>query len=287
MQQRSPLSAPIVETVKKMIAKGAESGELITCWEEVQQVLKDAGLAWRQRTPPKFVAEHPENRSSCNDSKQCCLYLCFGFALCSLRCSDEIDPFIYCACRSKLGSTAIAAHYHGAKILKGGFSATKAMDVTAFEVLQDDIDMLAAANAQMVKLSKGLLPPLEAVRLVAIGGNHTNSFLRAVAAGCPTPVQELQGPGGVLHATTLAAGRPAFAEAIDQGLNWLVLDGRLLILHMYTCCASMPMLMCLWLYGCLIGALRTRHVLQHWHFNLFRCSYMHLFICCSRCACLL
>ena len=113
------------------------------------------------------------------------------------------------------------------------------MDVTAFEVLQEDIDDIAAANVQMVKLSKGLLPPLEAVRLVAIGGTHTHSFLKAVAAGCPAPVQELQGQGGVLHATTLAAGRPAFAEAIDQGLNWLVLDGRLLILHMCIWCVSM------------------------------------------------
>ena len=63
-QQRAPLDAAVVQTVKKMIAKGADTGELITCWEEVQEALKGAGLAWRQRAPPKFVAEHPQNRSS-------------------------------------------------------------------------------------------------------------------------------------------------------------------------------------------------------------------------------
>ena len=63
-QQRAPLDAAIVQTIKKMIAKGADTGELITCWEEVQEALKGAGLAWRQRVPPKFVAEHPQNRSS-------------------------------------------------------------------------------------------------------------------------------------------------------------------------------------------------------------------------------
>ena len=63
MQKTAPIDAAVLQTVRKQIKKGGDTGELITCWEDVLATLQGAGLAWRQRTMPQFVAEHPQNRS--------------------------------------------------------------------------------------------------------------------------------------------------------------------------------------------------------------------------------
>ena len=118
-QQRAALDPVVVQT--KMIAKGAASGEVITCWEEVQVALKGAGLAWRTR--PRRNSSLSIRRIGARAMIRNGVVYIYGLLLllCLLRCSDEIDLFLYCACRSKLGSTAIAADFHGAKNLKGGF----------------------------------------------------------------------------------------------------------------------------------------------------------------------
>ena len=136
---------------------------------------------------------------------------------------------VCCLYRSKLGVSGIAVHQHGAKILKAGWSAKKCSDVCAFEVdsSSDHSSSLASSNDQLVRLAGGLLPQLSGLRLVSVGGAHTNSFLRAVKARCPTPVPFLQGANGLLDPDALSAGRPAFQDALQTGLEWLVLDARL------------------------------------------------------------
>ena len=82
------------------------------------------------------------------------------------------------------------------------------------------------SNTELVALSSGTIPPLAQLRLLSVGGGHTNTFLRACKAGCTTPVASLASVGGRLNAASLAAGNAAFQEAISDGLNWLVVDWR-------------------------------------------------------------
>ena len=47
--------------------------------------------------------------------------------------------------------------------------------------------------------------------------------MRAVLAGCITPIPELQNEHGRLSVGHLCVGRSAFKEALDKGLRWLIL----------------------------------------------------------------
>lgn len=153
-----------------------------------------------------------------------------------------------------MGVAGIDAHSHGERILKLGFSMAKCSDIVAFEVGPDDTEA-KAFNDSLVSLSDGLIPALSACRLVAVGGNHTNTFVRALKAGCRTPLPYLQGADGKcspppttatttittthhyktgadgkLSASLLSAERPLLKQALDEGLKWFVLDHRLLLL---------------------------------------------------------
>ena len=138
------------------------------------------------------------------------------------RCSDTFY-------RSSLGVAGIDVHSHGERILKLGFSLQKASDVVAFNVAEDNTDILQY-NQEIVALSNDMIPPLAACRLVAVGGNHTNTFLRAIKARSPTPLAYLQGPDGRLSADLLTTERPQLKQALEEGLNWFVIDYMLLSL---------------------------------------------------------
>lgn len=112
-------------------------------------------------------------------------------------------------------------------MLAQGFSLKKAADVVCFEA-GDDCSEAVAFNSRLSSLSEGLIPPLCKLRYLAVGGNHTNTFLRACKAGCATPVHALQDQTGKLNAAALSAKQPAgFAKSIQSGLAWLVIDKRL------------------------------------------------------------
>ena len=80
-------------------------------------------------------------------------------------------------------------------------------------------------NAQLVHRPGGRLPPLaeDAVRLFAIGGNHTNAFLRCVKAGALTPVAGLTEDGSRLSLKRMA-DQPDFVSAVTKGLTWTVIS---------------------------------------------------------------
>ena len=124
-----------------------------------------------------------------------------------------------------MGVAGVDAHTHGEKILRLGFSLAKCSDVVAFEVHPDDTTA-DQFNQDLASMSDGLIPPLAQLRLISVGGGHTNTFLRAVKAGCPTPVSYLQGQQGKISASLLSADKPLFKQALSEGLNWFVLDSR-------------------------------------------------------------
>ena len=92
------------------------------------------------------------------------------------------------------------------------------VDASAFEKYNNDI----------VAMAEGMLPPLAKLKLVAVGGNHTNAFLRACKAACATPIVSLRdGATGKLNPAALAASNSkAFEKAMKDGLTWLVVDRR-------------------------------------------------------------
>ena len=134
------------------------------------------------------------------------------------------------ACRSKLGVAGGDAHQHGQTILKEGFSMRKASDVCCFEAPPQGSDAYKEAvesNEEVVNLSSGLIPPLTQLKYQSVGGAHTNTFLRAVKANCPTPVPDLQDANKRLSLSELAVNQPQFEEAVKNGLDWFVMDWRL------------------------------------------------------------
>ena len=180
----------VVMKVKALLDEGSASGSRVAAWEQIQDALLKAGLGWTAQMPPDFVGVHP-----CN--------------------------------RSRLGVGGSEAHFHGAQILQAGFSWAKAADATAVEAPPYPHDMeAAAANDKFVSLSDGLIPPLSQMKLMSIGGGHTNTFLRAVKAGCRSAVPSLADQSGRLSAEALCVNRPAFRDAVSQGLKWFVIHWR-------------------------------------------------------------
>lgn len=126
--------------------------------------------------------------------------------------------------RSGLGVAGLQAHEHGQHILKEGFSMKKAADVVAFE--HDGSEDVVTFNRELAELSGGLIPHLEQVRYVSVGGGHTNAFLRATKACCRTPIEELQDGSGKLSTAKLSMKQPLFAQAVQNGLKWFIIDKR-------------------------------------------------------------
>jgi len=177
----------LIAKVQKCIDEADKTGARVSAWDTIQSILLEHKVAWRSQVQPEFVGIHPQNRS-------------------------------------RLGVGGSEAHFHGQQVLTAGFSWRKAGDATAIEAPPPPFNEEAlSVNSQLVSLSGGLIPPLQALRLLSVGGGHTNTFLRAVQAECPTPVRALAGDGGKLQRDILCAGRPAFKEAVDAGLHWCIM----------------------------------------------------------------
>ena len=140
-------------------------------------------------------------------------------------CMTYLFMFAFLVYRSGLGVVGAEAHAHGATIMRQGFSLKKCEDVVVFTCKADDTAS-HDFNRQLVALSQGQIPPLAELRFVSVGGAHTNSFLRALNAGCITHQKALQDVNGKLNAEKLSAGKPQLASALQEGMNWLIIDPR-------------------------------------------------------------
>ena len=180
----------LVAQVQGILDTASKTGARVAAWDEVQGLLKQHKLAWSSQVAPEFVGIHPSNRS-------------------------------------KLGVGGSEAHHHGAQILQAGFSWARAADAACFECPPGEKGAEAkSCNDRLVALSQGLIPPLAQIKYLSVGGGHTNTFLRAVKAGCPTVVPRLGDETGRLNAEQLTAGRSTFKDAVEGGLKWLVLHAR-------------------------------------------------------------
>ena len=150
----------------------------------------------------------------------------------------------------------LSVHHHGQSILKAGFSMTKCADICAFECPPAPHDVAAIkANDEMIQLSGGSIPPLSGMRLLACGGNHTNSFLRGAKAGVRTEVTELQDASGKLDPMVIGASQLAFLNAVQDGMNWLIMDWRFIACVVLCASSLCPLCRCCSSISCMVGCL--------------------------------
>ena len=109
-----------------------------------------------------------------------------------------------------------------------GFSWRKASDATAVQAPPQgsaELERVLRINKQLAESSNDMLPPLNegGIRIMGVGGNHTNGFLRAVRAGCKSSLEHLCSDDGRLDISKFYA-QPNFVDAIQKGLKWTVIS---------------------------------------------------------------
>ena len=177
----------LVKHVADLLGTFEATGEGTTIWEDIQTALEKAKLAYFVNHKPETAGFHPGNRS-------------------------------------KLGVGGSEAQVHGKQILDTGFSLKKAADATAFEMPPPPLNKpIVDCNKRSESPSQGLIPPSDSLRIVTIGGSHTNTFLRAVNADVRAVVPELADANGNLNAEHLSVGRPRFAAALKSGLIYFTM----------------------------------------------------------------
>ena len=190
-------SPALLEQVGKICDHAETTGARVAAWEEIQAIMLQHKIAWNAQVPPEFVGVHPSNRSG-------------------------------------LGVSGADAHHHGGQILQAGFSWRKASDATAVECPPAPFDLKAVTeNEKYSKLSNGFIPPLSQLKLLSLGGAHTNAFLRAVKANCKSAVPKLGDAEGCLSIEHLQANGE-FGQAVQLGLRWFVMH--------WQCCMAWPKL---------------------------------------------
>ena len=179
----SAYTPELVAKVEALIAQGNTTGARVQAWEDIQVVLLDHQLLWRGHYLPEHVGVHPQNRSS-------------------------------------LGVGGSEAHHNGAQVLKAGWSWSKCADVVGIEApLPPHNQEAIAANEQYVALSDGFIPPLQTLRLLRVGGGHTNTFLKAMKACSRSAVASIADASGHLNKEEIFMNRPSFKDALDKGLK--------------------------------------------------------------------
>jgi len=128
--------------------------------------------------------------------------------------------------RGGLGINWYNVHFNGKKIVDIGVDTQElqkgsvAFSLSPLEPMKSDTINF---NNKLIKNSKGLLADLAGVEQYAsVGKGHTTQFIRAIKAGCRTPVKGLQDVSGKLNAMTLGAKDPRLKEALD-GWEWTII----------------------------------------------------------------
>ena len=62
MSSKQPIHTEMKTKIGELIDVANNTGQKVSTWETIQELLKKAGLAWHGKCPPEFVANHGENR---------------------------------------------------------------------------------------------------------------------------------------------------------------------------------------------------------------------------------
>ena len=179
-------------SVEKLMLQAEVSGGIVRATSAIFEILKEQSLAHQMRIRPMLMHVHPLNRD--------------GAGINASECHGLLDDIL------SLGWDWSQTHAVGIEV-----ASTKLEEVYTF-------------NAGLVSNSMGLLPPCEksTVKFASLSASHTNQVLRLIASSwshaseCPLVVN------GKLSLEHLKHLDSAFADAAQNGLNWLIISSEVL-----------------------------------------------------------
>ena len=127
--------------------------------------------------------------------------------------------------REGMGVQAADAQTHGFEILSLGF-AWEELHAWCKQLAPEKKDKQKSFNDELVKLSRGLLPPLKFLDYTTVGGSHTNCFFRQVKSRVRSLSPAFADASGNLDVERIVHGRPEFQDALENGLELYVLHGQ-------------------------------------------------------------
>ena len=71
-------------------------------------------------------------------------------------------------------------------------------------------------------MSDGLVPPLQPLKILTVGGSHTNCFLRQVIAGTRCIVEGPMNVNGFLNMEHVCTNPPELKIALQRGLKYFI-----------------------------------------------------------------
>lgn len=178
----------LVEKVHNLIANATAQGK-VTALETIKETLLSVNLAWYNHCKPSRAGVSPKNRSA-------------------------------------LGIVGNDAQWLGDRILDIGWSDKKTEDSSALQMPPAPLDkQIREFNKSLSQLSDGLVPDLQDIDVITVGGGHTTTFLHQVVKGVKAVVKSLSDTGevgGNLSYEQLTCNRPSFKTACDEGLRFWI-----------------------------------------------------------------
>ena len=126
--------------------------------------------------------------------------------------------------RSRLGVVGSDSQVLGETILRHGWNDHRTEESSSFDIPPPPLDKEERDfNKMLFDLGDGLVPLLEDLEVITVGGSHTDTFLRQVIGEVRAVVAELSDTGetgGKLNYEQLVCDRPAFKCALGTGLKY-------------------------------------------------------------------
>ena len=182
------MDAEQIENVNRLIEA---SGPILSRYEKVMKILKDANMTQTPTILPSQILCHP-----CN--------------------------------RAKLGLNPFEVHRVGKKVVDVGFSRDELRGAVCIEVHPDKTvsDEQYAFNAELISHSDGLLAPVSGRETyLSLGGGHMAAFLRAVDTGAKTSEPSLADECGCLNKQKIMRDE-VLQEVLSSGYEWTVLSWK-------------------------------------------------------------
>ena len=191
---RSPLPAMSVDPTIVAMLRGLEKtdGRLVSSIDDILQRLLDARMAYQMRIPPKMVGVHPANRG--------------GY-----------------------GVSAVEVHALGADIVKMGWSPAATAHAVCIE--DDESKSIAGFSERLSKSTQGLgVVEASMIKYGSVSCSHTNQFLVAALCGVKSDQESLV-VDECISVSKITASDAKLADALNGGLNWLVLSSTVAKLY--------------------------------------------------------
>ena len=159
----------------------------LTSWQNIEDVLLQAGLAEHEVLTPDHLITHPRNRKA-------------------------------------LMINSYAMSKKGSKILKMGVDLDHLQKLTAFRMSTDPCQKAAQIEANKKVMDEYMAAINGKKRGLTIACSHTVALFKAIMAGMPTPTQVLQDPVGCLNGPSLSAKDKALGAVITKGVSCFMID---------------------------------------------------------------